>query len=226
MNTDIVRKIKFHHVKANFETLAGRHKFFFIIFLFSILATLAPHMTAAQTTPEQANEPTMLFDTSNTDYQDYLDALNQDLTDQYYQTQAQLAVLRQQRLIQAVHDYLQAQGSPLADYAEVLVSLRNWKQIIALSNAESSMCERYPVSTNNCWGVGGTNLLTLGSNLGQGIIAMNHFLNANPRRSKVKYFQMSFEQMNGLYKQPAAQHWVDNNEIVYDQLAVIERSVE
>lgn len=183
-------------------------------------------MTTAQTSSQTANSPELIFDTGNTDYQDYLSQINQDLTDQYYQTQAQLAALRQQRLNQKVQIYLQEQGSPLADYASVLVSLRNWKKIVALANAESSMCEKYPVSTNNCWGVGGATLWTMGSNLGEGIVAMNHFLNMYPKHSRVKYSQMSFDQMNGLYKQPPADHWVNNNQTVYDDLVAIEQSVE
>lgn len=226
MNTDIVRKIKFNHVKANFHTLASQHKFFLIIFLFSIVSTLTPHMISAQTTSTQTNGPKLVFDTGNTDYQDYLTQINLDLTDQYFQSQARLAILRQERLTLKLQIYLKEQGSPLADYASVLVSLRNWKKIVALANAESSMCEKFPVSTNNCWGVGGTSLWTMGNNLGEGIVAMNHFLNAYPKHSLVKYSLMTFEQMNGLYKQPPADHWVNNNQVVYDDLIAIEQSVE
>ena len=65
----------------------------------------------------------------------------------------------------------------------------------------------------------------MGNDLGDGIMAMNRFLNAYPKLSQLKYSQMSFEQMNGLYKQPAAKHWIVNNQIVYNDLTVLEKSL-
>jgi hypothetical protein len=88
------------------------------------------------------------------------------------------------------------------------------------------MCKHYPVNKANCWGIGGSNLWYMGSNLGEGILSMNKFLkHLSGNNSKVKYTQMTFKQMNGLYKQPAAQHWVDNNQAVYDDLTAIENSL-
>jgi hypothetical protein len=36
---------------------------------------------------------------------------------------------------------------------------------------------------------------------------------------------MSFDEMNGLYKQPAAAHWAYNAQTVYDDLSAIENSL-
>ncbi len=227
MDLDIIKKIKNYSSKASFKTLALRHKLSLIIFLFGIVTTLVPHITYAQVvSPTSEPGPVLVFDSGNTDYDDYLIQLNQDLTDQYYQEQARQQAIRQQRLSAAVREYLQRQNSPLADYAQILVTLRNWKKIIALANAESTLCRHYPQDKANCWGVGGVNLWDMGNNLGEGIVTMNHFLNKYPLHSGVKYSQMSFERMNGLYKQPAAQHWVDNNQAVYDDLVAIEKSIE
>jgi hypothetical protein len=227
MNPDIVRKIKHAHLKGTFETLTLGHRFFLIVFLFSLLSSLLPHITLAQVRT-QADEtgPILAFDTGNTDYQDYLDQLNQELAQSFYQQQLQQQSLRRDRLTEAVKIYLEQHNSPMAPYAAVLVTLRNWKKIVALSNAESTMCRRYPVDKSNCWGVGGSDLWDMGDNLGQGVIAMNRFLNLHPKRSHVKYSQMSFEEMNGLYKQPPAQHWIDNNQIVYDELVILEQSIQ
>ncbi len=227
MDLDIIRKIKFPHLKASFQTLALKHKLVLILFLVSILNMILPHEVYAQiqTPSEQDSGPVLVFDTGNSDYQDYLDQISADLTDQYYQDTIRQQAIREQKLIQKVEQYLARRGSPLASYTSTIVTLRNWKKILALSNAESSLCLRYPASTSNCWGVGGANLWDMGSNLGDGVIAMNHFLNNYPRRSPVKYTQMSFEKMNGLYKQPPAQHWVDNNYAVYDDLTAIENSL-
>jgi hypothetical protein len=130
----------------------------------------------------------------------------------------------QQRLTQEVQAYLVSQRSPLAEYASTLVTLKNWKQIVALANAESTLCRNYPEALANCWGVGGSALWDMGDNLGQGVVKMNQFLNTNPK-GPVKYAQMSFDRMNGLYKKPAAAHWAYNAETVYDDLAQIENSL-
>ena len=204
--------------------MAIKHKVVLIVFLFSILATTFPHETYAQT-PVVTSASTLVFDLSDKGYEDFLDNVSAELTDQYYANQAQAKALRQQKLVSKVKEYLQEQGSPLAQYVPILVTVRNWKKIVALSNAESSMCRVYPVGKSNCWGVGGSNLLDMGDNLGQGIVTMNHFLNVYPKNASLKYSQMSFEQMNGLYKQPPAQHWIDNNQTVYDDLTKIERSL-
>ncbi|OGE89107.1 MAG: hypothetical protein A3J07_00935 [Candidatus Doudnabacteria bacterium RIFCSPLOWO2_02_FULL_49_13] len=227
MDIDIVRKIKNYPLKASFNTLALRHKFSLTLFLLGLLATLVPHVTYAQP-PLLAPElgPALVFESGISDYEDYLSQLNQDLTDEYYQRQAVQQAIRQQKLATAVGAYLASQRSPLAPYASTLVSLRNWKKITALANAESTLCRRYPLDKANCWGVGGSDLWDMGDNLGEGVIAMNRFLNKYPLRSTVKYSQMSFERMNGLYKQPPGDHWVNNNKSVYNDLVAIESSIE
>jgi hypothetical protein len=227
MDLDIIRRIKFPHLKAKFETLALKHKLILIVFLLSLLATILPHETYAQAANQNQSDPgpVLVFSLSDTGFQDYIEMRTQELADQYYQEQIRSQAFRQQQLTQKVQTYLQEQGSPLAAYAGTLVTLRNWKKIVALSNAESSMCKHYPQGLANCWGVGGNNLWDMGSNLGQGVIAMNHFLNNYPLGSPAKYSQMSFEQMNGLYKQPPAQHWIVNNKTVYDDLVAIEKSL-
>lgn len=229
MDLDIIRKIKQVHLKATFGSLALKHKFFLIICLMSFTTTLLPHETFAQIIPAAQGKdfgPVLVFDSGNTDLQDYFNQINQTLKDQYYQQQIIKQAIYEQALAAKVKAYLQQQGSPLADYASTLITLRNWKKIVALASAESSMCAHYPQGTSNCWGVGGARLWDMGDNLGQGIVAMNHFLNNSPLHSHVKYSQMSFEQMNGLYKQPPADHWVNNNQVAYDDLTAIEESLQ
>lgn len=227
MDLDIVRKINISQikVKASFETLAIRHRLMLIVFLLSTLLTLLPHGTYANEIDARVIEyPGLVFDLNDLSYQDYLNDLSQNLTDQHYRELARQKALQHQKLVLKVKRYLEERGSSLAQYAPVLVSVKNWKKIVALSNAESSMCRKYPVGTANCWGVGGANLWDMGNNLGEGIIAMNSFLNNSPKGS-VKYSQMSFERMNGLYKQPAADHWVYNNQVIYDELTALENSL-
>lgn len=51
--------------------------------------------------------------------------------------------------------YLTSKQSPLATKAHYLLNQRDWKLIIAISQAESQMCKRQ--LGNNCWGIGGGN---------------------------------------------------------------------
>jgi len=227
MDLDIVRKIKITELKASFENLKLSHRFFFWLFLFSLLVNLVPHAAVAEESePTFLSGPVLVFDNGNSDYEDYLDQRTQELTDAYYEEQVRQQAIRQKLLAEKVAEYLRVRRSPLADYAETLVSVRNWKKIIALSNAESTLCRRYPTHLANCWGIGGADMWDMGDNLGQGVISMNHFLNNYPRRSAVKYAEMSFDRMNGLYKQPPADHWVYNNQSVYEDMVAIEKSLD
>jgi hypothetical protein len=129
----------------------------------------------------------------------------------------------QQELNRKVTEYLKAKGSPLADYVPTLLAQNNWEKILAIANAESSLCKRYPKASANCWGIGGEKLWDLGNNLGEGIVAANSFLNNYPRGSK-KYRDMTVEEMNGLYKQPYGKHWSDNNNKVLAELKQITKN--
>ena len=223
-NMDIVKIIKSFHLKATYASLSLKQKFFLLIFLFSFIPTLVPQQTAAAAMIAPDYKSQLVFDTGADDYLGYLAQITQEASDQYYAEQLQMNKVRQQELTDKVKAYLQAQNSPLADYAFALVTMRNWKKIVALANAESSLCRHYPVDKANCWGVGGSNLWDMGDNLAQGLLAMNHFLNTYPK-GPIKYSQMSFDEMNGLYKQPAAEHWAYNAQTVYDDLSAIENSL-
>ncbi|MBX4186783.1 MAG: hypothetical protein KW802_00805 [Candidatus Doudnabacteria bacterium] len=223
---DIVKKLTFAHLKASLQTLKPRQKFFLQVFIFAILLNILPLQAQALTIKAPtARKPILVFDTSDKSFQDMIDAFNQTLHGRNIDEKVRQENFRRAKLIRKVKTYLDAQKSPLANEADVLVTVKNWKKIVALSNAESSMCRRYPVPTANCWGVGGSKLWDFGSNLSDGILGMNKFLNQYPLRSSVKYSEMSFKQMNGLYKQPAAAHWLYNTQSVYDDLTQLEKSI-
>ncbi|PIR96683.1 MAG: hypothetical protein COT91_05475 [Candidatus Doudnabacteria bacterium CG10_big_fil_rev_8_21_14_0_10_41_10] len=52
-------------------------------------------------------------------------------------------------------NYLASKNSPLVDHVEILLLQRNWKIVLAISQAESNMCKRE--IGHNCWGIGGGN---------------------------------------------------------------------
>lgn len=218
---DIVKKIK--PIKATYENLSLINKLWIVLTLVSLFNFVFPHNGLGVNYAEAKTSSSLVFDIGN--HYAYMQQL-QKSAKQFYQQQTLLKELeKQNKLAARLKAYLVSQRSPLADYASVLVKQNNWKKIIALSNAESTLCRKYPTATANCWGVGGSDLWDMGSNLGEGVVSMNNFLNNHPLKSSVKYSQMSFERMNGLYKQPPADHWVYNNQAVYDDLSALEKNL-
>lgn len=218
---DIVRKIK--PIKARFEKLSIKYKFILLAILASLSNIILPHGVLAFQQPENYNQQHLIFVLGS--YEKYMFELNRKANHAFVVNQLKQEMEQKQKLTLSLANYLQTNSSPLAQYADVLVELKNWKKIIALSNAESSMCRKYVIAKSNCWGVGGNNLWEMGDNLGEGVSKMDYFLNHYPLKSKVKYSQMTFEQMNGLYKQPAGDHWVYNNARIYDELNKLEQSL-
>jgi hypothetical protein len=214
---DIVRKIK--PLKATFDNLSFAQKTSLLVILLSLFNLIIPHETFAATKPDL--QPLVFVLGDHTEF--VAQARRRALAD--YQTRKlQVELKRKELLANKVRNYLNKYNSPLANYSAQLIELKNWKQIVALAAAESSLCRKYPAGKANCWGVGGAALWDFGDDLGQGIQSMDNFLNNYPKRSKIKYSQMSFERMNGLYKQPAADHWVDNNQAVYNDLTALEKT--
>ncbi len=215
---DIVKKIK---PIATHRNLSLRNKLVIIIFLVSLFGIIAPHIMLVQAKTEPGDTLTFVVG----DYDEYLATIQARAEKKYTHEQVVQQLRTQIKLTERVKEYLQSQNSPLADHVPTLLQQNNWKKIVALSNAESSLCKRYPIDSANCWGVGGSDLWKMGDNLDQGLISMNRFLNNYPLRSKVKYAQMSFENMNGLYKQPAREHWLNNNLHVYNELTALENKL-
>ncbi|MGE5297546.1 MAG: hypothetical protein ACM3KM_00035 [Acidobacteriaceae bacterium] len=220
MDFDIVRRIR--PQKATPENLSYTSKSIIVLILLSLFTLTIPHRTGLEAA-SVASSSSMVFYIG--DYDVYLKAMEAKVEKRRTHEQVVAQLKKQVALTKSVEQYLDEQGSPLANHVETLLEQNNWKKIVALSNAESSLCRRYPTSTANCWGVGGSTLWKMGDNLDQGIVSMNRFLNNYPLRSKVKYAQMSFDDMNGLYKQPARNHWVVNNQVVFQDLSAIERQI-
>ncbi|MBI3952652.1 MAG: hypothetical protein HY336_01720 [Candidatus Doudnabacteria bacterium] len=217
---DIIRKIK--PLKASFEKLTHPQKLVLVLVLISLVTLLIPHQSFAALGRNEKQQP-LVFVIG--DHLDFIAAANKQAKSDYQTRKLEQELMRKQKLAKKVAAYLGSYGSPLSAYSSDLIELKNWKKILALANAESSFCRKYPASKANCWGVGGASLWDFGDDLGQGIKAMDKFLNAYPKRSNIKYSSMPFDRMNGLYKQPAADHWVQNTQGVYNDLTQIEKSV-
>jgi hypothetical protein len=217
---DIVKKIK--PLKASYETLNWFYKISAAVVVIALITTLFPQKSFA-TEKDVPAAALMVFESG--DHTQFLAEKDAEFDFTLRHENAVEKLRRQLRMNDALKKYLEDKGSPLAPYSATILQQNNWKKIIALSNAESSLCKRYPTDLANCWGVGGSNLWDMGENLGQGVVAMNKFLNTAPSRSRIKYSQMNFEQMNGLYKQPPGDHWVYNNLQIYNELTALEKNL-
>ncbi|MBI2355984.1 MAG: hypothetical protein HYV13_02165 [Candidatus Doudnabacteria bacterium] len=212
---------KIKPLKASYDKLSQWHKLTILLIITSLVSLTLPHQTLAQEKTGSKNG--LVFVTGNHD--DFMKQISLEARQKFAEEQLRQELERKNRLIEKLEQYLNSHRSPLAEVVPTLINLKNWKKIVALSAAESSYCRKYPIGTANCWGVGGAEIWDFGSNLHEGVISMNKFLETHPKRSKVKYSQMSFEQMNGLYKQPAAEHWLINNQVVYNDLVNLEREL-
>ena len=218
---DIIKKIK--PLKISYQNLLWKHKFGITIIIVALLMSHSPHQAVADYSPRTV----LPFIRGDQDafLKEKLEKAKTNFRYQEQEERLQKQLNRQRILATRLERYLEERNSPLADHAETIVKLEHWKKIVSLANAESSLCKNYPKTTANCWGVGGSSLWDFGRDLDDGVVAMNRFLENYPKKSKLKYSQMTFEQMNGLYKQPAKNHWVYNNKVVYEDLEKLEHGL-
>lgn len=231
-------------MKASFTLRSAIDKLPIILGLITIVAwVMYPATVKADNSLQNSGEQALVFEvkilpaasvTVDTENQD------QNLSNQ---TQVRLASLSYQELVSANMDqivkdaykeqlrsYLTAKGSPFAQCVDLLVELPNADKILSLANAESALGLRAPSGKYNYWGIGGAKLWKMGNNVCEGIQSMDNFLTEYPRRSAVKYKDMSIVDMCGLYKQPcpgkANHHWVKNNNVVLNQLKTLKAQAE
>lgn len=128
-----------------------------------------------------------------------------------------------QKLLQ---EYLTAKRSPMANCTDVLTKLDTHEKILSLSAAESSFGKRTTKGTFNYWGVmQGRGLKKMGNSPCEAVVNMDKFLNEYPRRSAIKYDDMTYAQMCGIYKVPckekSSHHWVKNNNQIISDLRAL-----
>lgn len=110
--------------------------------------------------------------------------------------------------------YLQNYNSPLANYVPQLLTVDNWKQIVAISFVESHMCQ-YQIY-NNCSGIGGQGHLYKYKDLSDWINGMSTLLSAH-------YSGWTLAEMDGVYVQPYSPNWRYGSERVLAELTVLEQ---
>ena len=101
--------------------------------------------------------------------------------------------------------YLTVKGSPLADHVSAISGQSQWKLIVAIAQAESSSCKKYPEHTSNCWGVGGASNLMQFPNLDAAIAHVNQLL-------ETKYVSQGLDSPGKLVKK-----WVGHSNNQWEQ---------
>lgn len=121
--------------------------------------------------------------------------------------------------VKLVREYLKSKNSPLADYTEILLAQDDWKTILAISNAESTLGQH--CYYNNCsgiyerFGVGYAGLKKYDS-MASWIVDLQQLLDQ-------RYKGWSLKEMNGIYVYPRSSSWYAATSKVYNDLNKIEQ---
>ena len=124
----------------------------------------------------------------------------------------QTAIINQK--VYLVRNYLESKDSPLANYTEILLAQPNWKTIIAISNAESTLGKHCYM--NNCSGIFGQNGLKTYDTVPDWIVDMQNLLSN-------RYDGWTLQQMDGIYVYPRSSSWFIATTTVYQDLDQIEQ---
>jgi hypothetical protein len=133
--------------------------------------------------------------------------INTDLQNQNSITYSQIAT--SDPLVVKLKEYLEDKQSPLADYADQIVTFTNWKRALAISLVESNMCRFTPkyaskgqtMESYNCSGIGGDSLRRYDSYMGW-LTDMDSLL------SQDNYSSRPIEKFIGYYVQPGSRAWL------------------
>jgi hypothetical protein len=187
---------------------SAKEKIAVIIALLSILAWNSPvTMKAHAQTIGQENS--LVFEVKT----EVTDSLNPE--NQNSQTETEILQKKQE----LVKEYLESKKSPLAEYTDVLLAQEDWKTILALSNAESSLGKR--CYHNNCSGIYGRYDMGYAGlkkypTKAEWIVDLQKLLDK-------RYEGWTLEKMNGIYVVPRSNNWIRATSKVYNDLTKIEK---
>jgi hypothetical protein len=120
--------------------------------------------------------------------------------------------------VQLVRDYLESKNSPLADYTEIILAQEDWKTILAISNAESTLGQH--CYANNCSGIycrfdRGYAGLCKYETKAHWIVELQGLIDR-------RYKGWSLNKMNGIYVYPKSSTWIAATSKVYNDLDKLE----
>lgn len=126
----------------------------------------------------------------------------------------QLPLQQSDPKVAALTQYLVDKGSPLAKYAGELARMPNWKTLVGIAAAESSLCKK--TARNNCWGIGPNNTPLTYDDISQSLYYANYLLN---KYSKLGMNPAKPETIVRTYVGYDHATWVSNVESVFAELA-------
>jgi len=185
-----------------------------LIALTSLVATLNPATTKAATAQTLGQDNSLVFNIKTMFVASAADTNSTDSQNQNSQISKENAEKKAQ-LLQA---YLESKNSPLADYAGILMAQQDWKTILAISNAESTLGQH--CYYNNCSGIYGTYGIGY-SGLKRYETKADWIVDLQSLLSK-RYEGWTLDQMNGIYVYPKSSTWIRATKQVYNDLTNLE----
>jgi hypothetical protein len=130
-------------------------------------------------------------------------------------------------LVISLNEYLYNQNSPLAGFADKIISYPHWQRALGISLVESHMCQFTPkvktkkgwVESYNCSGIGGNNYRIYQDYLGW-------FADMNNLLDKPNYINRPIEKFIGYYVQPGSRNWLYGVKKVEAQLSNLEEQAQ
>ncbi len=140
-------------MKAPIPLSSAVEKAMIIIVFLPVITMVYPKITAAAHTAQNQGEKALVFQVnskqkSNLNFNSQTSLSYQALVDYQDAQEAK----KNQILVDEVRKYLEAKGSPLAQYSEEIVKQPQWQRALAISYVESNFGKQ--CADNNCSGIG------------------------------------------------------------------------
>jgi len=132
---------------------------------------------------------------------------------------SQISKENEEKKAQLLQAYLESKNSPLADYAGIIMAQQDWKTILAISNAESTLGKH--CYYNNCSGIYGRYDMGYAGlkryeTLGDWVVDLQTLLDK-------RYEGWTLDEMNGIYVVPKSSSWIRATKQVYNDLTNLEK---
>ena len=132
---------------------------------------------------------------------------------------SQISKENEEKKAQLLQDYLESKDSPLADYTGIILAQQDWKTILAISNAESTLGKH--CYFNNCSGIYGRydigySGLKKYETKADWIVDLQNLLDK-------RYEGWTLDQMNGTYVYPRSTSWIRATKQIYNDLTNLEK---
>lgn len=187
---------------------SAKDKVLVIITLLSLVNWIAPVTKAHAQVIGQENS--LVFEVKTEVANSIMNSQNQNPKNKNENIEVQSKMLRA---------YLESKGSPLADYTDILLAQKDWKTILAISNAESTLGKH--CYYNNCSGIYGR--------YNQGYAGLKRYetkadwiVDLQELLTK-RYSGWTLDKMNGIYVYPSSTSWIRATKSVYTDLNKIEQ---